>query len=72
MSSIRRSTIRGRGDSTFLTGVRGVTNSSDVYISGFYAPAGSTAGIAGLIYKGATSGGGTGTPSPIRRRPAPR
>ena len=47
------------GDSTFLTGVRGVTNSSDVYISGFYAPPGSTAGIAGLIYKGATSGGGT-------------
>lgn len=47
------------GDSTLLTGVRGVTNSSEVYISGFYAPAGSTAGIAGLIYKGATSGGGT-------------
>jgi hypothetical protein len=47
------------GDSTFLTGVRGVANSSEVYISGFYAPPGSTAGIAGLIYKGATSGGGT-------------
>lgn len=46
-------------DSTFLTGVRGVTDSSDVYISGFYAPAGSTVGIAGLIYKGAVSGGGT-------------
>ena len=49
----------GSGDSTFLTGVRGVSNSSDVYISGFFAPAGSTAGIAGLIYKGPLSGQGT-------------
>jgi hypothetical protein len=47
------------GDSTLLTGVRGVDDSSEVYISAFYAPAGSSSGIAGLIYKGATSGGGT-------------
>lgn len=47
------------GDSTLLTGVRGVAGSSDVYISGFYAPAGSTDGIAGLIYEGPVAGGGT-------------
>lgn len=47
------------GDSTLLTGVRGGVNSSAVYISGFYAPPGSTSGIAGLIYRGAPSGGGT-------------
>jgi len=63
---------RAGGDSTFLTGVCGVAGSSEVYISGFYAPPGSTAGIAGLIYKGATSGGGTSraitmAPSATRR-----
>lgn len=49
----------GVGDSTFLTGVRGITGSSDVYVSGFFAPAGSTAGIAGLVYAGPLSGQGT-------------
>lgn len=44
------------GTSTYLTGIRGVTDSSDVYISGIDGPP--NAGV-GLLYKGPISGGGT-------------
>ncbi len=45
------------GGSTFLTGVRAVRNSSDIYYSGIYTPAGGQ--MTGLIYQGPTTGGGT-------------
>jgi hypothetical protein len=41
--------------STFLTGIRGVENSSNVYISGIYASSGNV----GLAYQGPLTGGGT-------------
>ncbi len=45
------------GTSTLITGVRGVDNSSDVYISGFYTTPG--AQDIGFLYKGPILGGGT-------------
>lgn len=48
------------GSSTYLTGIRGITNSSDVYISGIYAaPGDSVTEGEGLLYSGPITGGGT-------------
>ena len=47
------------GSSTFLTGIRGVDNSSDVYISGIYTPTSSMSDDVGLLYKGPITGGGS-------------
>jgi len=49
------------GSSTYLTGIRGVTDSEHVYISGIYTPPGDTvnSGAQGLLYTGPILGGGT-------------
>lgn len=48
------------GSSTYLTGIRGITNSSNVYISGIYAaPGDSVTEGEGLLYTGPITGGGT-------------
>ena len=47
------------GGSTLLTGVRGVDDSADVFISGFYASPAPDSVDTGLIYKGPATGGGT-------------
>lgn len=44
----------GSGNSTGLTGIRGIRNSSDVYITGSYAVGGNN----GTLYKGPITGGG--------------
>lgn len=48
------------GSSTYLTGIRGVDSSSNVYISGIYAaPGDSVTEGEGLLYTGPITGGGT-------------
>lgn len=49
------------GGSTYLTGIREVEDSSNVYISGIYTPPGTTVatGAIGLLYTGPVLGGGT-------------
>lgn len=46
------------GSSTLITGIRGVNNSNNVYITGIYAES-TTAPSQGLLYTGAISGGGS-------------
>ncbi len=45
--------------STLITGIRGVAQSSDVYISGIYESTNSTSAQEGLLYVGSISGVGT-------------
>jgi hypothetical protein len=60
-NAVRYSTLNypnsASGGSTLLTGIRGVENSTDVYITAIYEPPGG--GMNGLLYQGPLKGGGT-------------